>query len=137
VTNAGTSAAESRLDDTVYLSTDQTYSYSDFSVVSREHTGDCGRRFLHVNATVNSPRPRAYLVAYTDVNSSQPESNDSNTRAHRRHRPYLCPGDLTVTTATAPSTANAGQSVTLSWTVTNGNPARLPWFLDRLHLSVQ
>lgn len=141
VTNAGVSAAgvDSWM-DSLYLSTDQTYSYNDVLVTSKEHTGGLAASASYtVNATVNLPHVQgAYLVVYTDSNNSQPESSDANNQgASPAIALTYAPGDLTITTATAPSAAEAGSAVTLSWTVTNREPntIALGSWTDRVYLS--
>ena len=85
----------------------------------------------------NFPVGSRYLVIKTDADSRQLETNNGNNLIAVPITIVAPNVDLTVSSATAPTTANLGDSVTISWTVTNTGSESAKAFLwnDRVYVS--
>src|SRR5262249_53254884 len=76
-----------------------------------------------------------YLLIFTDVNNFVSESVEANNITAVPIK-LLYPADLTVSTASAPASALVGQSIPVSWTVTNqGSSQAFGSWTDAFYLS--
>ena len=141
VTNQGDTEASAIWHDQIYLSADATYDVAD--------------RLLHIEP-VNPTIPLApgesyattarvalspvdddvpYLVIITDRANAQAELDDSNNVLAVAHG--MTPADLVVTVATVPSNATWGETIPITWTVTNqgqDTAQQTDWF-DYIYVS--
>jgi subtilase family serine protease len=140
VTNQGNVEAPADWQDYVYLSDDQNLDYSDTLVTSESIATQTplaagGSYTINKNITLpNRPSGNYYLLFATDRNDKQGETNNNN---NVKAVPIsIGIPDLTITNATAPQRASAGETITLSWTVKNQGttPANANWY-DYVYVS--
>ncbi|WP_198648553.1 CARDB domain-containing protein, partial [Cyanothece sp. BG0011] len=148
VTNQGTVAANADWYDSVYISSDQTFDSSDQYLTALWQGSNTP---LDANATYTSSRNISlpstetgdrYLLFVTDsiytysssLNNRQGETDETN---NVRAVPInISASDLTITATDAPETAVLGDTVELTWTVSNQGTgtATRDWY-DRVYLS--
>jgi subtilase family serine protease len=140
VKNQGTSATPGFWSNAVYLSTDATYDFFDTNVASDFEFSplNAGSSFT-INPTANLPGVAAgqyYLLFIADSNHSVTESDETN---NVRALPITLTApnvDLAATAATAPTTAKAGDTPSVSWTVrNNGTDQASATWSDYVYLS--
>ncbi len=130
--------------DRIYLSANAALDGSDMLLGSKTHSGrlQSGAQYSDA-AAFGVPFTVAgawYVLVVTDAGGSEPETSESdNVRATRmvlEVGPGV-PSDLRITDISAPTSATAGQYVTVSWTQTNAGPgaASAPWS-DAVYLSI-
>jgi hypothetical protein len=139
--NMGDAAATAGAWDGVYLSTD-----NQFNPEFDQWVGQAERPIATVNAGGSyqssaeveiggSSLAPLYVLVVVDQFAEQAESNESNNVFAIAIQPVAPDVDLTIT-ATAPATAQVGQSFNVSWTVTNAGTDRARgWEVDRVLLS--
>lgn len=140
VKNQGTGVALTDWYDEVYLSTDSTLDGSDLALgylwtSERTPLAADGSYTVGRNVTVPNVAPGSwYLLFATDRGNYQPETD--NTNNVRAIQIALGAPDIQLTTATAPATASVGETVGVSWTVTNTGNITAPtdWY-DGVYLS--
>jgi subtilase family serine protease len=141
VTNQGVGVAPANWSDYIYLSDDQTLSNGDLGLYSVPITnqtplasGGSYTMVRNISLPAVGPGDR-YLLVVADRNNAQGESDETNNVfAVPMH--LLAP-DLTVSSASAPGSAVAGQSISVTWTVGNQSatvPAPGKW-TDSVYLS--
>ncbi|HEX4609016.1 MAG TPA: putative Ig domain-containing protein, partial [Urbifossiella sp.] len=152
VTNAGggdTPDRQSAWSDYVYLSRDPFLSDADRYFTAVPHTGGLAAGASYAaSATIQAPRDLSgpwYVFVLTDpADQYNPRGKvieaDEGNNATPTATPLLIdqppPSDLVVTAVSAPATAQSGDLVHLTWTVTNAgvNPATGTWH-DTAYLS--
>jgi subtilase family serine protease len=141
VTNQGVGSAPANWSDSFYLSTDQTLSTSDLNLTSVLITNQTplasgGSYTMTRNVSLPSVGPGdLYLLVVADRNNAQGESDETNNVSAVPI--HLLAPDLTVSSASAPGSAVAGQSISVTWTVVNQSatvPAPGKW-TDSVYLS--
>jgi hypothetical protein len=129
--------------DGVYLSSDDSYDSEDQKIGSESNVSFLSSGGQYAGKTeVALPRGiegTYYLIVWPDDGEVMAESNEENNTAPSSSlevtlSPYA---DLEVTDITVPSTAFSGDSVRVSWTVTNQGtgPAAIDEWTDALFLS--
>ncbi|TAK36654.1 MAG: HYR domain-containing protein [Chloroflexota bacterium] len=135
--NQGTADAAPFWQDRIFLSTDDIWDSGDtfLASVTRGLTLTVGGSYS-VTQSVTVPKVTGsyYLIVKTDMYNAVKESDETN---NTRPRPILVQTpDLAPTAFSGPSTAMPGQTVPLTWTVTNqGNTDAVPSWQDRVYLS--
>ncbi|RLF31473.1 MAG: hypothetical protein DRM98_05520, partial [Thermoplasmata archaeon] len=122
VTNTGNSAAGvNTWTDYVYVSDDDAYSWGDALVTSETHEGGLmAGEYYDVTKTVNMPQCEGnYLIFYADKDGAQPEADNENNYLAIPITIDFLPADLIISDAHAPESADAGEYIDISWTVTN------------------
>ncbi len=140
VTNQGDGTAPADWYDYVYISNDQTLDNSDTYLTNRSAGNDtplaAGASYTATqNITIpNVGTGNKYLLFVADRNNNQGETNESNNV--RAITIDVTAPDLVVSAATTPASAALGETVALSWTVTNqGNgTASADWY-DYVYIS--
>ncbi len=147
VRNGGTFAATKAWSDGFYLSTNTTWSADDILVTTVPTTAPLP---LATSAThqqtarITLPlQPelvtgRYYLLAKADALGALPETNENNNvRSFSINLTVPPLPDLAVTDITAPITANSGQEIPISWTITNQGTAtaKAPYWVDLVYLA--
>ncbi|MCM0593810.1 MAG: CARDB domain-containing protein [Gloeotrichia echinulata DEX184] len=140
VTNQGDGTAPADWYDYVYISNDQTLDNSDTYLTNRSAGNDtplaAGASYTATqNITIpNVGTGNKYLLFVADRNNNQGETNESNNV--RAITIDVTAPDLVVSAATTPASAALGETVALSWTVTNqGNGAALADWYDYVYIS--
>ncbi|MFM6480849.1 MAG: CARDB domain-containing protein, partial [Microcystis panniformis] len=140
VTNQGTVEAPADWQDYVYLSDDQNLDYSDTLVTSESIATQtplaAGESYtINKNITLpNRPSGNYYLLFAADRNDKQGETNNNNNV--KAVTISIGIPDLTITNATAPQRASAGEMIALSWTVKNqGTTAASANWYDYVYVS--
>lgn len=145
VRNQGAFNAAANLYHAVYLSTDQTFDGSDTLIGSFRDTNFFGPGADHpITVPVTLPTCRAdgtyYLFAVADYNGRQFEfdpnfdAEANNASPARSIQLSTVPPDLQVTNFQVPQITMPGQSVPLSWTVSNLGGATSRNSIDRVYL---
>ncbi|GAB1542664.1 hypothetical protein NUACC21_53380 [Scytonema sp. NUACC21] len=144
VKNQGNTSANTGWYDRIYLSDDTTFNTSTDTLLKEIWMGNLTPLAVENDYTVSQlltlpstiPIGGRYLLIVTDIHNAQGETNENN---NIRAIPIVigdAEPDLTITTATAPSTAVLGETIALNWTVLNqGNrQATADWY-DTIYLS--
>ncbi len=124
VTNAGTEVAHPDWYDYVYLSTDETYDSGDTSVTIGVRTSALapGESYTVTKSVAlpNVPAGNYFLLLRVDRNGVLHEPNETNNTwtalPISLRAADLVPGGLS-----APASARAGSSISLTWSVSNGS----------------
>ncbi|TAK36653.1 MAG: hypothetical protein EPO21_01945 [Chloroflexota bacterium] len=140
VKNQGNGDAAPSWQDRVYLSTDNVYDSGDtyLANATRGVALPVGSSYS-VTAGVTLPNLSGsyYLIVRTDVFDGVKESDESNNSYAVPLTLMVKPGpDLVPTDFTASSAGIGGQTITLTWTITNqGTSDAAPSWQDRVYLS--
>ncbi|NVJ00069.1 DUF1566 domain-containing protein [Myxococcus sp. AM009] len=139
VTNAGTANAYRSWSDFVYLSTDQTFGGGDVNVTSWQHSGGLapGASYTVANTATlpNVPAGNYFLLLRVDHYGALYESEETNNTWTALPITVTNP-DLAATAFSGPSVAEAQESVSFTWTVTNaGTEVAYPNWYDYVYLS--
>jgi RHS repeat-associated protein len=141
VTNQGNVASSTNWYDQVYLSTNATFDNSD-TYISQQYISSptslgAGESYTKdLNLTLpNRPAGNYYLLFLADVDNRQYETDETNN--NRAVPITIGVPDLSISEATAPTSRGLGESVTLSWKVTNSGLVTAPadW-TDRVYFSL-
>ncbi len=140
VRNTGNAAAASQWWDRLYLSSDAVLDVGDtpvtgFRIDDVQPLAPDGTYTRTLQATLPaSAEGSFYLLLQADGTTSQPEADETDNVLARPID--LTAPDLEVTAITAPVSADWGQNIAFSWTVTNTGTgiAHADW-LDRVYLS--
>jgi subtilase family serine protease len=140
VKNLGTVAADSEWYDYVLISDDEFFDNSDITVSSRWAGGNSplavGSSYTF-NSNISLPNNTAigdrYLLFLTDGANQQSETDGSN---NVRALPIQLTAPNLVVSATAPTSAILGQTISVSWTVSNQGAisANADWY-DTVYIS--
>ncbi|MBG1265632.1 CARDB domain-containing protein [Nostoc sp. WHI] len=124
VTNQGTVSASSDWYDNVYISDDQFFDNSDTQIAfrwARENTpiaaGGSYTATQDIFLGSNLPIGDFYLLFIADTSNQLPETNETNNVFAQAIT--LTAPDLVVSAANAPTTTTVGETISVSWTVTN------------------
>ncbi len=127
--------------DSVYLSKDATYDFSDTFVTSQYHFSplDPGASST-IDTTASLPSVAAgdyYLLFIADGNHSVSESDETNNVRALPITLTVPNVDLTITALQAPSSVKAGAGVNASWTIENQgtDPTTASYWYDYIYLS--
>ncbi|MBD2169240.1 DUF4114 domain-containing protein [Calothrix membranacea FACHB-236] len=148
VANQGSSDAPADWYDSIYLSTDAQFDISDIYLNTRlagENTPLAGGTDYTATQNITIPNKIAtgsyYLLFITDkhpfiYNYDNLQAETDETNNVRSLEINVAAPDLEVTSATTPTTAGLGETVEVSWTVTNQGISEAPtdWF-DYIYLS--
>ncbi len=144
VTNTGADTGAVSVTDSVFLSYDQVFSPgSDRFIGAVTYSGDLANGASYTqNASLTIPSGVAgtyYIIVETNGSEAVPEQNYNNNTAASTQPVQIQlspPADLVAGTVTIPSTAFAGQDITIAYSVSNNgsNPANGSWE-DALYLS--
>ncbi|WP_156804809.1 CARDB domain-containing protein [Synechococcus sp. PCC 6312] len=132
VTNQGVETATQAWSDYVYVSADEVFDITDTLVTlvargSQTPLGIGASYTINQNVTIPlAATGKPYLLVFTDRDRQQAEMDDTNNIGTLE---FLGDPDLTVTAATIPTDTSWGQTVPISWTVTNQGEhlARSDW----------
>ncbi len=140
IQNAGTEDANSTWFDAVFLSTDQTLDLGEDPCLDAYYGAGAGagtnyayQRGVELPLSMHGD---VYVLLATDAYGLQRESDDTdNVQAVAIHVEQLI-ADLEVTSAAAADFAAPGESIAVSWTVSNNGTgsATADWY-DRIYLS--
>ena len=137
VTNQGPGAAPS-FDVSLYLSIDATITSADTYLGVRSVASLAAGASNTASSSVTVPAglyPRTYYYgAIADSGDSVPESNEANNGRAGNAAPVIG-ADLVISSVSGPVTAIAGESITLTDTVTNQGVGAAPSFSVSLYLS--
>ena len=140
VSNAGPGTAWPNWSDSVYLSTDTTYGSGDTLVTSQTRSTSLAMGASYtVTKSVALPGVPAgsyYLLLRTDHGGALLEGDETNNQWTALPL-TLTTADLVAGDLSAPPSARAGASITVSWSVTNGSAdgeAHPGWY-DYVYLS--
>ena len=140
VANQGTGTATRDWYDRVYLSNNQTLDGSDVQVtseyISTQTPLAAGTNYtISKNVVLPSFSPgNQYLLFVADRDNIQAETNENNNV--RAVAIALGATNLVISNPTAPASAGIGETIDLSWTVTNnGNFSASADWLDRVYIS--
>jgi uncharacterized membrane protein YgcG len=124
VGNDGTSAAPENWTDTVYLTphgddniADAVY-HADFAHTGGLANGDSYTDTEQLAIPLSLATGSYDVIIVTDSANTQPETNENNNTFDAGTVQIVAP-DLTITTASGPSTGAPGGTATLNWTVKN------------------
>ncbi len=139
VTNQGSATALGDWYDYIYASGDDTFDATD-TLVSYVETGDQtplapGASYtISKNITIPaSATGKSYLLFVTDRDRNQGETDETN---NIKAIATIGSPDLVVSAATAPTDATWGQTIPVSWTVTNqGSATTLGGWYDYIYAS--
>jgi subtilase family serine protease len=139
VKNEGTVAAPSSWFDYIYLSDDETFDFSDIFITSQFRNSLAAGADYTVTRNITLPNTptavgKRYLLFVADGNNNQGETNETNNV--RAVEINIGAPDLILAEATAPSSLTIGETVNLSWIVSNiGNVATNRNWFDRVYIS--
>ncbi|MDM9385689.1 CARDB domain-containing protein [Chlorogloeopsis sp. ULAP01] len=140
VTNTGNIVAPADWSDYVYLSDDATVDENDIQLgylsAADQTPLSAGTSYTQtLNVTIpGTARGNKYLLFVADRNNTQGESNESNNV--RALQLTVNAPDLIVSDATAPNRAILGETIDVSWTVTNsGSGSAFADWYDSIYLS--
>ena len=143
VQNQGGDAATAILTDQIYLSNDQFFDDDDRRLDSRQAKFQTplsaggqysAQRNVAIPSTVDGDQ---YLLFVTDTFDAEMETNEDNNVFAAAINIVAPDVDLTTSIVNAPSSALAGEPISISWTVTNEGSELTnsrPW-QDRVYLS--
>jgi subtilase family serine protease len=141
VKNAGSVSANADWYDEVFVSDDAIWDSSDIGL-GLQWTADQTPLAANGTYTVtrdytvgsNIPTGSKYLIYVTDRLNYQGETNENNNYVAKQIE--ISATDLQVTAATAPTTATLGESIAVSWTVSNTGTTSAPadWY-DAIYVS--
>ncbi|MBW4676961.1 MAG: type I secretion C-terminal target domain-containing protein [Desmonostoc geniculatum HA4340-LM1] len=150
VKNLGTSTAFADWYDSVYISDDQFFDYSDRFLTGRSAenytplaagssytiTEDIQLSSDLATGDVYDGLRQRYLLFVADASTYQDEANETNNVFAKAITISAPDVDLVVTSAQAPTTAAIGEKISLSWTVNNQgtNIAFADWY-DAVYIS--
>ena len=146
VRNTGGGRATALWSDSIWLSADSTFDSNDqllgtFPVtsVSPLDSGDTYQLTLPIELPLDGSSSDAvfHIFVQTDSGGNQPETNATNNEASQPINLTLPPlPDLVVTDISTPSVATSGDTIDISWTVTNQGDADFTGnFADQMFLS--
>jgi hypothetical protein len=136
--NQGTASVPDGWVDRVFLSTDAVLDGGDTLIVATGYFGGtlaAGASYSNSQTITlpNVPPGTYYLIAYVDGTQVRAESDETNNTLAM---PITITAPDLIVTAVGPSTAAAGQSATITWTVMNQGTASIPGvWIDRVFLS--
>jgi subtilase family serine protease len=143
IANQGTGAATADWYDYIYLSDDATFDFSDTYVTSRQ-AGEqtplvAGSSYAFTQSIIipnYASTGSRYLLFVADGNNSQIEDNETNNTLARPIEITASSADLLVSATTVPASANVGETIAVSWTVTNqgSSEAVADWY-DYVYIS--
>jgi subtilase family serine protease len=141
VTNQGNVDSSTNWYDYIYLSTNATYDYGDtyvsYQYISSPTSLGAGESYTQdINLTLpNRPAGDYYLLFLADAGNYQYETDETNN--NRAVPITIGVPDLSISEATAPTSGGLGESVTLSWKVSNSSTVTAPadW-TDRVYFSL-
>jgi subtilase family serine protease len=139
VRNIGNVDANTGYTDRVYLSKDAVLDANDLSLLTVSRNSLLSNQSYNGYGSVSVPTGifgSAYILFDTDGNKQVAEGDESNNLYAAPVFVVGDPPDLTVTSVTAPTEANIGQAITVSWTVNNSGlgATYTPWY-DKVYLS--
>jgi hypothetical protein len=139
VTNHGSETANSQWSDLIYLSDDQYFDNSDAYLDYLDHgsplsAGESYTGNRNINIPGNTKVGSQYLLFISDYYDQQYETDETdNIKAVPIE---ITAPDLVISDATAPSNATLGESIPVSWKVTNpGNVSAQTNWDDVVYLS--
>ncbi len=143
VTNQGSDAAAADWTDGVYFSTSATFDKNQVTLLDSfpaVQSPLAGGANYTVNQTISIPDlplGAGYLFFVTNIDGDQAETDDGTDNFVSLPVMVGTP-DLAVTAASAPSSANTGDSISVAWTVANqgATPAPADW-TDVIYLSTK
>ncbi|MBE9168127.1 tandem-95 repeat protein [Pleurocapsales cyanobacterium LEGE 06147] len=143
VTNTGKVSANSNWYDKIYFSRDGTYDSSDTFIAYHyinSFTPLAASNSYTINRNIYLPNVELgnyYLLFVADENNYQVETDETDNVRAVPIELVASDADLTVTAATTPESAGIGETVTLSWTVTNNGSgaAFANFWQDRIYIS--
>jgi subtilase family serine protease len=143
VTNQGTASISSYWYDGIYISDDAVFDASDSLLYSQwtGYTSLTPNASYTATSTLTLPSSLAlgdrYLLFVTDAYNYQTESNENNNVYAAPIHVSAPDVDLVVSSATAPTSAGLGETVSVTWTANNQgtNAAVFPDRYDAVYLS--
>jgi subtilase family serine protease len=130
VKNQGSVPANADWPDYIYLSTDETISFNDTFVTFQSITTQtplAADGTYTINRSITLPNVAAgtyYLIFRADGSNAQGETNENNN--DRTVQITIGAPDLIVADATVPLSGSLGESISVSWTITNQGTVEAP-----------
>jgi len=136
--NIGNADAPAGWWHTLWLASDTAGNNPQFVAALQVTTSLAAGQSLSVTGLVAVPPAvlgDRYFMVRADGSNNVAELNENNNVAIAAQSSHLTSGDLVLAALSAPANAQAGQTVSVTWVVTNAanNPATGPW-QDRLYL---